>query len=125
MAIEYLRGVLRITNLFIAIFILLYAYRFLIKTSKRSERRPWDYLFVASFIFLLYQIFSLVAFFSAYSLWILENETVGAMVEFMYSGLVLLAFVSQHDLIIKNPLILISRKKGHGKKYEEENDDED
>ncbi len=110
MAIDYIIGVLRITNLLIAIFILLYAYLFLIKTTRRSERKPWDYLFFSAFIFLLYQVFSIVALFANSQFWAVNEGVVGVLVEFLFSGLVLLAFVSQHDLILNSPLILISRK---------------
>lgn len=116
MAVDFVTGVFRITNLFIAIFILLYAYLFLVKTSKRNERRPWDYLFGSAFIFLLYQIYSLVTYFSDQNIWILDIVIVGSLVEFLFSGLVLLAFVSQHDLILRSPLILISRKAKEGER---------
>ncbi|MFC1648902.1 hypothetical protein ACFL1B_05585 [Nanoarchaeota archaeon] len=110
MALEFVAGVIRITNMLIAIFILLYAYLFLIKTSRRHERRPWDYLFVSAFIFLMYQIFLLVLYFAQPEILSMNSAKVGLFVEFIFSGLVLLAFVSQHDLISKSPLILISRK---------------
>ena len=109
MPLNFIIGMLRITNLLISIFILLYAYLFLNKAAKRTERRPWDYLFIASFIFLLYQIFSLTYYFSKSPLPI-SSSLITMMVEFLYSGLILLAFVSQHELIIRSPLLLISRK---------------
>ena len=39
--------------------------------------------------------------------------------EFLYSGFVLLAFISQNDLILKNHLILISKKDSDQKIKEE------
>ncbi len=110
MPVNYFLGVIRITNFFIACFITFYALLFLTKTKRRNERRPWDYLFVSAIIYSIYQITSLVVFFSNPSQAVWQRQLMRATVEFLYSGLVLLAFISQHDLIIKNPLILISRK---------------
>jgi amino acid transporter len=110
MAMYYFLGVVRITNFLIAMFICFYAFLFLMKTAKRSERRPWDYLFLSSLIYLIYQLVTLVQFFGE-AVAVGNQELLQVSVEFLYSGLVLLAFVSQHDLILRHPLILISRKR--------------
>jgi len=99
-------------NAFIALFIMVYAYLFLKKTNEHHDRRPWDFLFVASFLYFIFQIFN-IAYISGIT-FILGNtlniNMISNLFAFLYSGSVLLAFVSQHDLILKSELILISKK---------------
>ncbi len=96
-------------NVFIATFILVYAYLFLHKTEEHHDRRPWDFLFLASFFYLAYQIF-VVLVLSGLQMPNVNLDLVGNLMAFLYSGCVLLAFVSQHDLILRSQLILISKK---------------
>jgi hypothetical protein len=99
-------------NLFIATFIMIYAYLFLRQTNEHKDRRPWDFLFVASFLYFIFQLFTIIYLSGVTA--ILSNsidiDFVRSLFAFFYSGCVLLAFVSQHDLILKNQLILISKK---------------
>jgi hypothetical protein len=99
-------------NIFIATFILVYAYLFLQQTNEHRDRRPWDFLFVASLLYLVYQIFNIMFLSGVTS--ILSNsidiDLVRNLFSFLYSGCVLLAFISQHDLILRSQLILISKK---------------
>ena len=46
----YVEGLLSFSIVFIACFIALYSYMFLTKTIQHKERKPWDFLFVASAI---------------------------------------------------------------------------
>jgi len=105
-------------NIFIAAFILVYAYLFLRKTEEHRDRRPWDFLFLASFFYLLYQVF-VVLVLSGFAFPAVNLDLVGNLMAFLYSGCVLLAFVSQHDLILRSQLILISKKDGPGRKEAE------
>jgi hypothetical protein len=99
-------------NIFIATFILVYAYLFLQQTNEHRDRRPWDFLFVGSLLYLVYQIFNIMFLSGVTS--ILSNsidiDLVRNLFAFLYSGSVLLAFISQHDLILRSQLILISKK---------------
>ncbi|MBR9701136.1 hypothetical protein GOV11_04695 [Candidatus Woesearchaeota archaeon] len=97
-------------NAFIAIFILIYAYMFLKKTNKHRDRRPWDFLFIASVIFLIYEIFIVMFLSGVTSLSTLDLQFINNTMAFLYAGCVLLAFISQHDLILKSQIILISKK---------------
>jgi hypothetical protein len=109
--VNYLFGIFTIANLFIAFFIALYAYLFVTKTQRHRERRPWDFLFIASILFFFFEFLSLLSFFNI--ILFVNPETliiINKIAEFLYGGFVLLAFVSQHDLILKNHLILISKK---------------
>jgi hypothetical protein len=98
-------------NIFIATFILVYAYLFLEQTNEHRDRRPWDFLFVASLLYLIFQIFNIM-FLSGVTMLFssLDIDLVRNIFAFLYSGCVLLAFISQHDLILRSHLILISKK---------------
>lgn len=106
----YVRGLLSFAILFIAFFITMYSFMFLLKTTEHRERRPWDFLFIASVLFLIFETFSILLHFGVIALVKIDILFWGKIFEFLYSGFVLLAFVSQHDLILKNHLILISKK---------------
>ena len=60
MFLEVLSGILSLSNSFIAVFIVIYAFLFLKKTKSHRERRPWDYLIVASIIYLLFTFLSIL-----------------------------------------------------------------
>lgn len=108
----YLSIWLGYANIFIATFILVYAYLFLNQTNEHKDRRPWDFLFIASLLYLVFQIFNIM-FLSGVTTILSDSvdlDMVRNLFAFLYSGSVLLAFISQHDLILKNQLILISKK---------------
>lgn len=110
---EYATLLFAFANTFIALFISVYAWLFLKKTNKHKDRRPWDFLFLASFLYLVFQIFNILVLSGVQII----SETVnlylvGNAMAFLYSGCVLLSFISQHDLILKSHLILISKKDG-------------
>lgn len=97
-------------NIFIAVFIMVYAYLFLQQTNEHRDRRPWDFLFVASVLYLVFQILN-VLFLSGFDTFQnISVDTIRDLFAFLYSGSVLLAFISQHDLILRGQLILISKK---------------
>lgn len=106
----YLSLWISLTNAFIALFIMVYAYLFLKKTNRHRDRRPWDFLFLASFLYLIYQIFSVVVLTGVSVISLVDMQLVSSAMSFLYSSAVLLAFISQHDLILQSQLILISKK---------------
>ncbi|HHE36899.1 MAG TPA: hypothetical protein ENL16_03750 [Candidatus Woesearchaeota archaeon] len=111
MFLEVLRGILVMANSFIALFIVIYAVLFLKKTKSHKERRPWDYLVIASMIYLAYTL--LLMLFTIYKVTRIFNLSVAELnmfFQFLYTGLILLAFISQTDLIFKNEIIIITRK---------------
>ena len=111
MFLDLIKGVLSLSNVFIAVFIVIYAMLFLKQTRSHRERRPWDYLVVASIIYLIYTMFTMIlANFGAQMILNLSLEELSVFFQFIYSGLILLAFISQTDLIFKNEIIIITRK---------------
>lgn len=108
-------------NVFIATFIMVYAYLFLKQTNAHRDRRPWDFLFIASFLYMVFQVSNMV-FLSGSSIFGIQFDAtlVSNLMAFLYSGCVLLAFVSQHDLILRSQLILISKKDKNAKTTEEQ-----
>ncbi len=111
MFLEVLSGILSLSNSFIAVFIVIYAFLFLKKTKSHRERRPWDYLIVASIIYLLFTFLSiLITIYRIERIYTLSVVELNIFFQFLYSSLILLAFISQTDLIFKNELIIITRK---------------
>jgi len=111
MFLDLIIGIFTMANSFIALFIVIYALLFLKKTKSHKERRPWDYLFVASIIYLCFTM--LLMMLEIYDMKLLFNLDVyelSIFFQFIYTGLILLAFISQTDLIFKNELIIITRK---------------
>jgi hypothetical protein len=112
MFLELIISVFTVANSFIALFIVVYAFLFLNKTKRHKDRRPWDYLFLASIIYLLYTLFLMML--EIYQVKILFG-TLGVyelsiFFQFTYTGLILLAFISQTDLIFNNEVIIIMKK---------------
>ena len=111
MFLDVLKGIMSLANVFIALFIVIYAMLFLKQTKSHKERRPWDYLVVGSFIYIVYTV--IIMLLSLYNVGIVFNLSLNELTvffQFIYSALVLLAFISQTDLIFKNELIIITRK---------------
>jgi amino acid transporter len=117
MFLYLVQGIFTLANTFIAVCIVVYALLFLKKTKSHKERRPWDYLFVASVLYLTYTILTMLL--ALYHIDVLLNLGVGELsvfFQFLYTGLILLAFISQTDLIFKNEIIIITRKLQPGEK---------
>jgi hypothetical protein len=112
MAIQEFVGVwLSYANIFIATFIMIYAYLFLNQTNSHHDRRPWEFLFAASILYLGYHILFAMYLSGFTSLGAaIATDVFRDLFAFLYGGCVLLAFVSQHDLILRSQLILISKK---------------
>lgn len=111
MLLEFVKGIFSMANTFIAFFIVIYAILFLHKTKSHKERRPWDYLVIASIIYLGYTLLSML--FSIYGINTILSFHVNELstfFQFVYTGLILLSFISQTDLIFKNQLIIITRR---------------
>ena len=111
MLFDAVRGIFSLANTFIALFIVIYAFLFIRKTTSHKERRPWDYLIIASVTYLLYTILAML--FSIYGIRTIFQFNVSELsmfFQFVYTGLILLAFISQTDLIFKNEIIIITRK---------------
>lgn len=111
MFLELIRGIFTLANTFIAVFIVVYAFLFLKKTRSHYERRPWDYLFMASIIYLTYTLaIMLLTLYNVQVILSLKLDELNVFFQFLYTGLILLAFISQTDLIFKNEIIVITRK---------------
>jgi len=108
--LELLRGIFTMANSFIAFFIVIYAFLFLKKTKSHKERRPWDYLFVASIAYLTFTIVTILITYNIGNIGDINLIALNVFFQFLYTGLILLAFISQTDLIFKNEMIIITRK---------------
>ena len=104
-----IQGILEISKVIIASLIVFYSIFFLRKTEKQNERKPWVFLSVAAILFLSYSLIAVMMIFF-FDNFILFN--IRLLLELAFTGLVLLAFIAQHNLIVKNSIILITKKKG-------------
>jgi amino acid transporter len=114
--LELVRGIFTLADSFIALFIVIYALLFLKKTKSHKERRPWDYLFVASIIYLGYTLLTTLITYDVGDIGHIDLEALNIFFQFLYTGLILLAFISQTDLIFRNEIIIITRKLEPGQK---------
>jgi hypothetical protein len=89
---------------------MIYSYFFLSRTNRHKERRPWEFLFIASVVFFIFELLSIFTYLGFIQIIAVDILFLSKIFEFVYSGFVLLAFISQNDLVIKNHLILISKK---------------
>ena len=105
--VTYLIGLLTLANVFIAIFIFLYSWHFLKETVRQKSRHPWELLFLASTFYLAFQLTSLATVYGFNSV---DTENVQMLLEFLFSGIVLYTFLTQHDLIHHYKKIVIRRK---------------
>jgi|GEM_PF-1475642 len=120
--VEYAGIWLGYANIFIATFIMIYAYLFLKQTNEHKDRRPWDFLFISSVLYFIYQIFNIM-WLSGITTFFNQNfdtDLVRNTFAFLYSGGILLAFISQYDLILRSQLILISKKDKYGLEAEQD-----
>lgn len=118
---EFLQGMFIIVNTLLALFIFVYAISFLRKTNERPtiERRPWILLVIGAFFFLLSQILSILTFYGITKLIGLQIITLKTICEFCYGGLVLLAFITQSQLISMKDVLIIMRRLKSKKKEKE------
>ncbi len=109
---NYTSILLGYADIFIALFITTYAYLFLKKTNEHKDRRPWDFLFVSSVLYLIFQIFNALYVSGVTSIMgeSIDIDLVRNVFAFLFSGCILLAFISQHDLILRSQIILISKR---------------
>lgn len=111
MLLGIVSGIFSLANTFIALFIVIYAFLFLKKTKSHKERRPWDYFIVASTIYLIFAVLMmLLVIYEVKSIAGFGVIELSVFFQFIYTGLILLGFISQTDLMFKNELIIITRK---------------
>ncbi|USN45479.1 MAG: hypothetical protein H6502_05540 [Candidatus Woesearchaeota archaeon] len=101
----YFKQILDLANVFISLFVLLYAYSFLQKTNNVRDRRPWVWLTVATMIFFIAQVLHVM--------FPTPDEVLISVKFFLqttFIGMVLFVFIFQYDMIVKSELILITKK---------------
>jgi hypothetical protein len=99
-------GTLEIANLFIAIFIVYFAYQFIRKTHRHIDRRPWELLIGASVVFLISELFAFAKIIYGWEIVGLRN-----LLQMLFAALILFAFTHQHHLIHHQDSIHIHKKK--------------
>ncbi len=102
---DYFAEVLEIANVFVALFVLAYAYSFLRQTSEARDRKPWVFLFIAAVVFFVFEVIGVLNIFR-----ITHFNELRSFLETVFIALILFVFIFQYDLILKSDLILITRK---------------
>ncbi len=123
--IDYIQGLFVIVNTIISLYILIYAYTFLLKTDELplSERRPWILLVIGAFFFLFSQVLGIIATFGPGSIVGIGISFIRIVFEFIYGGVILLAFITQsHLIILKDIVVIMKRLKDDRKENELEKD---
>ncbi|MFP4524633.1 MAG: hypothetical protein ACLFO2_04985 [Candidatus Woesearchaeota archaeon] len=105
MVSSYLGGILEIANVFISLFVLIYAWSFLKQTQDVRDRKPWVFLFIAAVVFFAFEVVGVLDIFALSQIPGLRN-----FLESAFIALILFVFIFQYDLILKSDLILITRK---------------
>lgn len=103
--VEYVKYLLGFANIFISLFIIIFAVIFLRKTEPHENRKPWSYMLVAVIVYFLFEVLSVVGVFSTSILPELKD-----FFKTFFVAIVLYVFVYQHYLISKSNKILIRRK---------------
>jgi hypothetical protein len=103
----YVEVVLEFANIVITLFALIYGLFFIVHTARHQHKMPWVYLTVGSVLFLINQCLSLAQNFG------FRGEHVALTQTFVGTGfasMILLAFISEVDIILKSSYILIQKK---------------
>jgi len=125
MEMNYPQGIFIIVNTLLALYIFIYALVFLKRTNEHpiSERRPWILLFFGALFFLLSQILSVIWLYGNQAIFGMNIFTIKVLFEFVYGGLVLLAFITQsHLILLKDILVIVRKLKSKTKEKELEQD---
>jgi Ca2+/Na+ antiporter len=104
--VEFFIGTLETANLFIAFFIIVFAYLFLKKTHNHHDRKPWELLIAGTIIFLISEILAFVKIVNGWEIVGLRN-----LLQTLFAALVLFAFTHQHHLLHHQDEIKIHKKK--------------
>ncbi|MBN1274936.1 hypothetical protein JXA12_01450 [Candidatus Woesearchaeota archaeon] len=117
MANAYLSGILEIANVFISLFVLIYAWSFLRQTADVRDRRPWVFLFIAAVVFFIFEVVGVLNVMNLSNI-----PGLHSFLESAFIALILFVFIFQYDLILKSDLILITRKIAREEELESKDD---
>lgn len=104
---------LEFSKVIIAFFITLYAYYFLRRSDHYIERKPWEYLFIAALLLFASQMLTMFAIFKPLTFDQPLFDDVRRFLEFLFFGFLLFSFIYQHNLLLKRPVLVISRTKAN------------
>ncbi|MGV8168673.1 MAG: hypothetical protein ACP5N3_01315 [Candidatus Nanoarchaeia archaeon] len=104
MYLSSLSEMLQWANVFISLFIIIIAYFFFQKTKPHKNRTPWIILFIAVFMFFVFEISSVL---------LPSLNPIPELKDFfktLFVGFVLYVFVYEHYLIQHSDVIVIEKK---------------
>ncbi len=103
MVLSYLSQFLGWVNVFISLFIILFAFSFFKKTEPHKNRMPWIFLFVSVIIFFLIELSGVIP--STANLTDLRN-----FLKTTFIAVILYVFVFQYSLLSDENKIVINKK---------------
>ncbi|MFH1401174.1 MAG: hypothetical protein ABIH41_06680 [Nanoarchaeota archaeon] len=101
----FFEGSMETANLFISIFILIFAYLFNKKSHSHEHRRPWEFLILAMIVWFVQETMVFIKVLNGY-----EVPGLRSLLLTLFAGLLLLSFTTQHHLIHHNHTIQIHKR---------------
>lgn len=106
--------IVEFSKLALSVAVWCYVYFFLRNTEDHIERRPWEYLYIACMVLFLFEMISFLQIFRARAFGAEFFDRVKGLLEFAFLGFLLFAFLSQHRLLVKEKLIVITKAQPKG-----------
>jgi len=106
MNMNFFLGALETANLFISVFIIVYAYLFLKKSHKHKDRRPWEFLIAGMIIFFGSEILGFLYIINKIPI----IPAIRTLMVTIFAASLLYAFSHQHHLIRHQDSIRIHKK---------------
>lgn len=97
------------SKIIISIGIMAYAYFFLRQTERYIERKPWEYLYIASMVLFLVELITVLQLFQAEYYNKVVFDQLRRFLEFVFLGFLLFAFINQHHLLRKERMLVLTR----------------
>ena len=110
----YFEVTLDFASIAIALFAFIYGIFFLVYTVKHKHKVPWIYLTVSALMFFIFQSLLLAEKFMAESDFL---NILKGVFGIGFASMILLSFVSQRNLIVKSPYILIRKRENQSSSH--------
>ncbi len=103
-------GTVVVAKVLISVFVMVYAYSFLKRSDAVAEKKPWEYLYVASMFLFLAETLDALQLFKPKEYPLFYFKSVERFLEFLFLGFLLLSFKYQNYLLAKKEELLIRKK---------------
>lgn len=110
MVFNYLLETFEIAKFLMVVFLMFYAYFFLRLTKERTEKKPWEFLYIACMVLFLIQLITSLQLFKGGEFTNAFYGDLKNFLEFAFIGFLLLSFIFQHYLFAKEKMIILWKK---------------